>query len=52
MTCVGMADFADSFPNRELSVRTRAQYPYLEKKLAALDREFRPSTAFPNPSYT
>ena len=38
MTCVGMADFADSFPNRELSVCTRAQYPYLEKKLAALDR--------------
>lgn len=41
VTCVGMADFADSFPNRELSVCTRAQYPYLEKKLAALDREFR-----------
>ncbi len=42
VTRVGMADFADSFPSRELSVCTRAQYPYPEKKLAALDREFRP----------
>lgn len=37
---VGMADLSDSFPNRELSVTTRAQYPYLEKILAALNRPF------------
>jgi len=37
---IGMADFADSFPNRELSVCTRWQFPYLEKILDALNREF------------
>ncbi|MCI8967846.1 MAG: hypothetical protein HFH75_09720 [Lachnospiraceae bacterium] len=40
-----MADLADSFPDRELSVCARARYSYLEKRLekifAALDREFR-----------
>lgn len=37
---VSMADIADSFPNKELSVYTKNQYPYLEKILAALNREF------------
>lgn len=37
---VCMADISDSFPNRELSVCTKAQYPYLEKILAALNRSF------------
>lgn len=37
---VSMADIRDSFPNQELSVSTKAQYPYLEKILATLDREF------------
>lgn len=37
---VRMADIRDSFPNQELSVSTKAQYPYLEKILATLDREF------------
>lgn len=37
---VGMADICNSFPNQELSVTTKQQYPYLEKILAALDREF------------
>lgn len=37
---VSMADISDSFPNRELSVSVKAQYPYLEKILATLDRGF------------
>lgn len=37
---VSMADIGDSCPNRELSVCVKAQYPYLEKILATLDREF------------
>lgn len=37
---VGMADINDSFPNRELSVSTRMQYPYLEKILTTLNRPF------------
>lgn len=37
---VCMNDISDSFPNKELSVCTRAQYPYLEKILAALNRPF------------
>lgn len=37
---VSMADIADSFPNQELSVCTRVQYPYLGKILDALNREF------------
>lgn len=35
-----MADIAESFPNKEFSVWTKNQYPYLEKILAALNREF------------
>ena len=35
-----MADISDSFPNRELSVWTRARYPYLGRILAVLDRPF------------
>lgn len=37
---VCMGDISDSFPNKECSVCTRAQYPYLVKILAALNREF------------
>lgn len=37
---VCMADINDSFPNQELSVSTKAQYPYLERILTALDRPF------------
>ncbi len=37
---VAMCDIADSFPNREISVHTVMMYPYLEKILAALNREF------------
>lgn len=37
---VCMADIADSFPNKECSVYTKNQYPYLEKILASLNREF------------
>ncbi|MDE7203821.1 MAG: DNA alkylation repair protein [Lachnospiraceae bacterium] len=37
---VCMADINDSFPNQELSVSTREQYPYLEKILATLNRPF------------
>lgn len=37
---VCMADICDSFPNRESSVCTRVQYPYLDKILTALNREF------------
>ena len=37
---VGMADIADSFPNKELSVCTKHHYPYLEKILESLNREF------------
>ncbi|MDE5696108.1 MAG: DNA alkylation repair protein [Lachnospiraceae bacterium] len=37
---VCMADISDSFPNQELSVCTKAQYPYLEKILATLNRPF------------
>ena len=37
---VSMADISDSFPNRELSVWTRARYPYLGRILAGLDRPF------------
>lgn len=37
---VCMADINDSFPNKELSVCTRARFPYLERILSALDREF------------
>lgn len=37
---VSMEDIADSFPNQELSVCTKAKYPYLEKILAALNRTF------------
>lgn len=37
---ISMGDIADSFPNKELSVCTKKQYPYLEKILASLNREF------------
>ncbi|MDE7416896.1 MAG: DNA alkylation repair protein [Lachnospiraceae bacterium] len=37
---VCMADINDSFPNQELSVSTREQYPYLEKILTTLNRPF------------
>lgn len=37
---VCMADIADSFPNKECSVSVRADYPYLEKILHTLNREF------------
>jgi len=37
---ISMEDIVESDRNKELSVRTRAQYPYLEKILAALNREF------------
>ncbi|MDE7271732.1 MAG: DNA alkylation repair protein [Lachnospiraceae bacterium] len=37
---VGMEDMTYSFPNQELSVCTRAQYPYLDRILATLNRAF------------
>lgn len=37
---IGVGDIADSFPNKEYSVCTRAQYPYLDKILATLNRTF------------
>lgn len=35
-----MCDISDSFPNRELSVCTKARFPYLERILGALNRPF------------
>lgn len=37
---ISMEDIEDSGCNKERSARTRAQYPYLEKILAALNRAF------------
>lgn len=37
---VKMCDINDSFPNQELSIYTKARYPYLKKILAALNRPF------------
>lgn len=37
---VSMNDISDSFPNQEVSVCTKVQYPYLEKILAVLNRTF------------
>ncbi len=37
---VSMADISNSFLNQERSVSTKEQYPYLERILATLDREF------------
>lgn len=37
---VVMCDLNNSFPNQELSVWTRARYPYLERILAALNRPY------------
>lgn len=37
---VGMSDLQESPANKERSANTKVQYPYLEKILGALDREF------------
>lgn len=37
---VGMNDICDSFPNKEFSVCTKVQYPYLELILNTLNRPF------------